>query len=201
MLNIGQKRDDWSGDLLLECFVISTCQQDLREKFTGWRLNQLWPWSKMLANQETTREQNECSKDENVEVMCGKTRKDKIRNGHFWEHLGVAQIDDKIRETELRWFRHVQRKPTMASVRKSFTLQGDGPEGEGVGMKTWMEIVIIDLKKCNPSKDLVYDKSEWRNKIHAADPNIVGTRIWWWWCWHITKNPRGSKIRNFTHFS
>ena len=34
--------------------------------------------------------------------MCGKTRKDKIRNERFREHLGVATIGDTIRETCLR---------------------------------------------------------------------------------------------------
>ena len=38
----------------------------------------------------------------------------------------------------------------------------------------WMEVVKIDLKKCNLSKDLAQASSEWRNKIHVADPNIVG---------------------------
>ena len=31
--------------------------------------------------------------------MCGKNRKEKIRNERFREHLGVASIRDKIRET------------------------------------------------------------------------------------------------------
>lgn len=33
--------------------------------------------------------------------MCGKTRKNKIRNKHFREHLGVALLGDKTRETRL----------------------------------------------------------------------------------------------------
>ena len=52
--------------------------------------------------------------------MGGKTRKDKIRNEHFREHLGLATIGDKIRSIRLRWFGHVQRRPTTALVRKSW---------------------------------------------------------------------------------
>ena len=52
--------------------------------------------------------------------MCGKTRKDKIRNERFREHLGLATIGDKIRSIHLRWFGHVQRRPTTALVRKSW---------------------------------------------------------------------------------
>ena len=39
--------------------------------------------------------------------MSDKNRKDKIRNEHFREHLGVASTGDKIRETPLRLFGHV----------------------------------------------------------------------------------------------
>ena len=48
---------------------------------------------------------------------------------------------------------------------------------ELVVSRTWMEVIRIDLKKCNLSKDLAQDRLEWRNKIHVADPNIVGTTI------------------------
>ena len=55
-----------------------------------------------MANQEATHAFDGCSKDENVEVVYGKNRNDKIRNEHFLEHLGVASIEDKFRETHLR---------------------------------------------------------------------------------------------------
>ena len=48
------------------------------------------------------------------------------------EHLGVALIEDKIREACLRWFGHVQHKPAAAPVRKSLVMKVDGPpRGKG----------------------------------------------------------------------
>ena len=35
-----------------------------------------------------------------------------------------------------------------------------------------MEIVKIDMKKCNLSEDLAKERSEWRNIIHVAKPNL-----------------------------
>ena len=40
-----------------------------------------------------------------------------------------------------------------------------------------MEVVTINSKKCNLSEDLAHDRLEWRNIIHVADPNTVGTRL------------------------
>ncbi|KAK9166421.1 hypothetical protein Scep_001612 [Stephania cephalantha] len=50
--------------------------------------------------------------------MCGKTRKDRIRNIKIQRQVGVAPIDTKIREGRLRWFGHLQRRPTNAPTRK-----------------------------------------------------------------------------------
>lgn len=35
------------------------------------------------------------SRDENVEIDCGKTRKHRIRNVHIQENLGITSIDDE----------------------------------------------------------------------------------------------------------
>lgn len=42
---------------------------------------------------------------------------------------------------------------------------------------TWMEVVTLDMKKCNLSKTLALDRSECRNIIHVPAPTIVGTRL------------------------
>ena len=55
--------------------------------------------------------------------MCNKTRKIKIINERFQEHLGIASsIGDKIRETCLRWFRHVYCKLATFLVRKRLAM-------------------------------------------------------------------------------
>ena len=51
--------------------------------------------------------------------ICDKTLKDRIRNEHIQEMVGVAPIEDKMRENLLQQFGHIQRRPLNASVRKS----------------------------------------------------------------------------------
>ena len=61
----------------------------------------------------------------------------------------------------MKWFRHVQRRPVMAPVRKTLFMKIDSPpRGRGRTKRTWMEVVKIDMKKCHFSKDLAQDRSE-----------------------------------------
>lgn len=66
----------------------------------------------------------------------------------------------------------------MTLVRKSFSMQVDGPSRKRGRVKmTWMEVVRIYPKKCNLFEDLALDRPEWRNSIHVADYNLVGPRL------------------------
>ncbi|KAF3671555.1 hypothetical protein FXO37_07974 [Capsicum annuum] len=51
--------------------------------------------------------------------MCGLTRGDKVRNETIREKVGVASVEDKMREGRLRWFGHVMKRDTDAPVRRS----------------------------------------------------------------------------------
>ena len=53
-----------------------------------------------------------------VRWMCDYTKMDRIRNVVVRERIGVAPLEDKLRETRLRWFGYVKRKSVSASVRK-----------------------------------------------------------------------------------
>ena len=50
--------------------------------------------------------------------MCGYTRLDRIRNESNSEKVGVTSIEDKIRETKLRWFGHRKERSVNAPVRR-----------------------------------------------------------------------------------
>ncbi|KAI0494972.1 hypothetical protein KFK09_025118 [Dendrobium nobile] len=42
--------------------------------------------------------------------MSGFTLRDRLRNEHIREKVGVAPVEDKIRESRLRWFGHIKRR-------------------------------------------------------------------------------------------
>jgi hypothetical protein len=49
--------------------------------------------------------------------ICGDTRRDRVRNDDIRERLGVAPVDEKLVQHRLRWFGHMQRRPTEAPIR------------------------------------------------------------------------------------
>ncbi|WP_375619007.1 hypothetical protein, partial [Bartonella sp. AC134YNZD] len=103
--------------------------------------------------------------------MCGKTRKDRIRNEKIREMVQVAPIEDKIRENRLIWFGHVQRRPLDAPVRKSDTIDIIGhPRGRGRPKLTLVELIRKDMSLGGLTTEMTLDRKEWRKKIHVADP-------------------------------
>ena len=103
--------------------------------------------------------------------MSGKTRKDKIRNEVIRANLKVKQISDKMRESRLRWFGHIQRRHETAPVRKVESIHIEGSKRvRGRPKKTWIEVITKDMNMLNITKNLIYDRQRWRNRIHAADP-------------------------------
>jgi len=49
--------------------------------------------------------------------MCGHTRLDEIKNEVIRDKVGVASIEDKMREAALRFFGYISRRSTDAPTR------------------------------------------------------------------------------------
>jgi hypothetical protein len=56
--------------------------------------------------------------------MCGKTRRDKIRNDNIRESVGLAPIVKKMVETRFMWFGHVERRLMDPVVRRVEQMEG-----------------------------------------------------------------------------
>ncbi|PKA52309.1 integrator complex subunit 11 [Apostasia shenzhenica] len=103
--------------------------------------------------------------------MCGYTRKDRMRNEYIRKKVGVAPIEDKLRESRLRWFEHLNRRPIEAPVRKIELLDfAHVQRGKGRPKKTWQETIRSDLSYLNLDKNLVTDRAQWKQRIHVANP-------------------------------
>jgi len=104
-----------------------------------------------------------------LRLMCGNTR-DKVRTENIRIKIGVAHIEEKMRENRLRWFGHVRRRPTDAPVRRVKLIKlGQVKRAQGRPKKTWME-VIQDIKAKGLNEGILLDRNEWRKLIHVPDP-------------------------------
>ncbi|PKA57161.1 ataxia telangiectasia mutated family protein [Apostasia shenzhenica] len=93
--------------------------------------------------------------------MCGYTRKDRMRNEYIQKKVGVAPIEDKLRESRLRWFGHLNRRPIEAPVRKIELLNfAHVQRGRGRPKKTWQKIIRSDLSYLHLDKNLVINRAQ-----------------------------------------
>jgi hypothetical protein len=70
--------------------------------------------------------------------ICGHTRMDRVRNDDIRDRLGVAPIKEKLVQYRLRWFGHVQRRPSEAPVHCGVLSQPNNVRrGRGRPKLTW----------------------------------------------------------------
>jgi len=96
-----------------------------------------------------------------IRWMCGYTRLDKIRNEVIRDLVKVAPIEDKMRETRLRWFGHVKRRSVDGPVRsceRINTLVGKRGRGRGRPKKSLDEVIRDDLKVIGLTEDMAQDR-------------------------------------------
>ncbi|XP_070046656.1 uncharacterized protein LOC142169634 [Nicotiana tabacum] len=101
--------------------------------------------------------------------MCGHTRKDKIRNKVIRDKVGVASVEDKLRELRLRWFGHVRRREIDAMVRRCERLTMAGlRKGWGRPKNYWGEVIRQDMSVLYLTKDSTRDQKVWRLRIKVV---------------------------------
>ncbi|XP_070019956.1 uncharacterized protein [Nicotiana sylvestris] len=78
--------------------------------------------------------------------MCGCTKRDRIKNEAIRNRVGVASIEDKMRESRLIWFTHVKRRSIVAPVRRCERLAVESfRRGRGRPKKYWEEVIRQDM--------------------------------------------------------
>ena len=86
-------------------------------------------------------------------------------------------IEEKMRETRLRWFGHVRRRPVDAHVRRVDEMeQVVKKRGRGRPKKILKETLKFDMKCMDYevyvglNEDMTKDKNIWKSRIYVADP-------------------------------
>ena len=82
----------------------------------------------------------------------------------------MAPIDEKLTQYMLRWFGHIQRRPSKAPVRSGVLKRANKVKrGRGRPKLTWEESVKRGLKDWYISEELALDRSAWRLAINVPE--------------------------------
>ena len=94
-----------------------------------------------------------------IRWICGHTIFDKIRNKVIMRKIGVASIENKMRETRLRWFEYVRRRPMDAPVWRCETIECLGYRRSICRPnKSWSEVIRHDLRTLGLVEDMAQNR-------------------------------------------
>ena len=99
----------------------------------------------------------------------GVTRLDRIRNDYIRGTFKVTQIQDKMRESRLRWYGHVMRRNEDHMTRRVMSIE-DGVRSRGRPLTTWTRTITNDLKALDLTSEMTQNRQQWRKSIRRADP-------------------------------
>ncbi|KAI5707701.1 hypothetical protein M8J77_008053 [Diaphorina citri] len=104
--------------------------------------------------------------------MCGVTRKDRIRNERIRGTVKVGPLGQKIQESRLRWFGHVERRDEEYVGKRVESLGIGGKRRRGRPKMRWRDKVEEDLREKGWRKEEALDRRKWRSRIQDgnADP-------------------------------
>jgi len=95
---------------------------------------------------------------------------DRVWNDGICDYLGVALIKEKLVQHRLRWFGHVQRRPTEAPVHcEVLSRDVNVRRGRGRPKLTWGEAIKRDLKGWEIPRDMCFDRNAWKAAIDVPE--------------------------------
>jgi len=99
----------------------------------------------------------------------GITLKDRKRNDDIRHAVGVSCITDKIRESRLRWYGHVQRREDDHCIKRILEAEVYGHRNRGRQRKRWINSISWqDLISLNLTPVDVEDRDDCRRRTRVA---------------------------------
>ncbi|KAK3533410.1 hypothetical protein QTP70_019490, partial [Hemibagrus guttatus] len=100
-----------------------------------------------------------------LRFSLGVTRLDRIRNEYIRGTAHVGRLGDKVGETRLRWFGHVQRRESEYIGRRMLDMELPGRRQRGRPKRRYMDGINEDMKLVGASVEDVEDRDRWREMI------------------------------------
>ena len=86
--------------------------------------------------------------------------------------IGIALIENKLRENRLEWFELICHWPIDAIVRQiNMIIDNNNTRGRSSPNLTLDAVIKKDILGLNLSQHLAHNKAQWLKMIHIVDPN------------------------------
>ncbi|XP_070002920.1 uncharacterized protein [Nicotiana sylvestris] len=110
-------------------------------------------------------------------MLCNK--RDNIKNEAIRDRVGVASMEDKMRESRLRWFRHVKRRSNDAPIMRYERLAMTNLRRGRCRPKKYLgEMIRQDMVFLQLTKDMTLDRRVWRSRIRVEGILFSVAIIW-----------------------
>ena len=93
-----------------------------------------------------------------------------MRSEEIRRKISVTEIVEKVRETRMRWYGHVQRMENIDEVKTTMEKEVQGRRRRGRSRKRWIDCIRKDLKDLRVDPEDALERSFWRARIRAANP-------------------------------
>ena len=110
-----------------------------------------------------------------VRMINGVTRMDKLRNVDLCRKIGIPTIAGKIKQSQLKWYGHVMRRPEDHPSSQAMTFTIDETRPTGRPRKRWHQYIDDYLQERGTSLrevsqlKLYEDRNEWRRTCTFPD--------------------------------
>ncbi|KAM8853652.1 putative transposon-derived protein F52C9.6 [Synchiropus picturatus] len=104
-----------------------------------------------------------------LSFSLGVSSMDRIRKQYIRGTAHVRCLGDKVRETRLRWFGHVQRRESQYIGRRMLRLELPGRRWRGRPKMRFMEVVKEDMRFVGLREEEAEDRVRWRKMIRCGD--------------------------------
>ncbi|XP_061605912.1 uncharacterized protein LOC133466337 isoform X1 [Phyllopteryx taeniolatus] len=105
-----------------------------------------------------------------LRFALGVTRLEKIRNELIRGTAKVRCFGDKIRESRLRWFGHVQRRNSEYIGRRMMRMELPGKRARGRPKRRLMDGVREDIRAVGIREEDAGDRLTWKRMTRCGDP-------------------------------
>ena len=106
---------------------------------------------------------------------AGVSLRDRIKSSRIRGSLGVTDINSKLEERQLRWYGHIERRPTDHIVNQAIAIDIPRTTARGRPKNTWM-MQRKDQMQRHGVGDLAQHRREYSLRTRRADPSSLHRR-------------------------